>query len=439
MATASDLPAILGGDPCVTEDQTAANRWPVIAAEDEAAVLDVLRSGEISTNPVIRQLENDYAALTGMPYALAHANGTSALMAAFFALDLDPGDEILVPSATFWASVLPMAWMGIVPVFCESEPERLGIDPVDMENKITERTKAVVVVHLWGLPSKMTEIYEVTKRHGLKVIEDAAHAHGATWRNRQCGSLGDICIFSLQGDKLAPAGEGGVLLCREKDYFERAAMLGDITRIIELEGPSRRFAATSFGIKTRIAPLSAALGRTQLSRLMAQNRIRNDNIVSLSKRLEPLGIHTFLAPPHIERTYFEFIVRRDAERLKLPMPLLIAALRAEGCVVSAPRYPLLHEQPIFTEGHLARILRLPPDIPVREYRAEDLPRTRAVGADLIKLPSFPNASGALLDSYAEAFHRVCSRADEIMVSETAQKVARMLEQQQPDSVELRGV
>ena len=130
METAADeLPAILGGEPAVTLDQSEANRWPILTEEDEQAVLEVMRSGNITTHPAARELERDYAAFTGRKFALSHNNGTSALMASFFALGLKPGDEVLVPTATFWASVIPMLWLGAVPVFCESEPERLGLSP----------------------------------------------------------------------------------------------------------------------------------------------------------------------------------------------------------------------------------------------------------------------------------------------------------------------
>ncbi len=423
MAAPADLPAILGGPPAVMANQIEANRWPVLGEEDEQAVLRVLRDGNISTHPVIRELEADYARLAGVPHALAHCNGTAALLAAFFALDLRPGDEVLVPSATFWASVLPLVWMGAVPVFCESEPERLGIDPVDLERKVTERTRAIVVVHLWGMPSKMTEIFEVARRHELKIVEDAAHAHGAKWRGRPCGSLGDIGVFSLQGDKLAPAGEGGMLLCREDAYHERATMLGDITRILELDTPAQRFAATSFGIKTRIAPLSAALGRVQLAHLEERNARRNANLIYLSEKLEALGFHTFLAPDHIERTYFEFIIRCDGEGLGLPVELLVAALQAEGCQVAAPRYPLVHQQPFFTEGHFASVARLPPGLSVPRYDPEDLPVTIAGSRNLLRLPSFPQAERALLDLYAIAFEKVVTRAATIAASEAAQRFA----------------
>ena len=407
-----DLPAILGGAPAVIADPTEANRWPMLARDDEEAVLRILRDGNISTHPVIRELEQDYRELTGRKHALAHCNGTAALLAAFFALDLQPGDEILVPSATFWASVLPMLWTGAVPVFCESEPERLGIDPADMERKITPRTRAIVVVHLWGLPCRMTAIGDIARRHGLRIIEDASHAHGASWRGRPCGALGDISVFSLQGDKLAPGGEGGVLLTDDDALHERATCLGDITRIIELDSAARRFAATSFGIKTRIAPVSAAIARVQLRHLRERNARRNANLAYLSEKLEALGFHTFLAPSHIERTYFEDLIRYEAARIPLPLDMLLEALRAEGCEAALPRYPLIHQQPFFTEGHWRRVLRSErADLP--DYAQVRLPVTERANETMLKLPAFPNAGRELLDQYAHAFAKVVRHAEAI--------------------------
>jgi dTDP-4-amino-4,6-dideoxygalactose transaminase len=402
---------ILGGPISVTHDHEPVCRWPHFDAQDEQAILAVLRDGNVSTHPVIRELEQAYAARFKRRHAVAHCNGTAALHAAFFALNLQPGDEILVPSATFWASVLPMCWHGLVPVFCESEPQRLGIDPADMERRITPRTRAVVVVHLWGMPSKMSEIRAVAARHGLKIIEDASHTHGASWRDIPCGALGDISVFSLQGDKLAPGGEGGVLLCDDDACHERVLCLGDITRIIGLPGAARRFAATSFGIKTRIAPLSAALGRSQLAKLDEHNAQRNANHQRLSLALEALNFETFLPPPHIRRVYFEYIIRpRDPT---LPMELLIEGLQAEGCRVTQPRYPLLHQQPFFTEGHWRAVARLGEVHEVTDYRQLSLPATEAASQTLLRLPVFPNADNGLIDDYIEAFTKVIENREAI--------------------------
>ena len=385
----------------VTLDHEPATRWPVFDRDAEEAVLQILRDGNVSTHPVIRELEHDYAAFTGRRHALAHGNGTSALLAAFHALDLQPGDEVLVPTATFWASVLPMVWCGLVPVFCESELDTLGIDPEDMRRKITERTKAVVIVHLWGLPCKVDEIRRVCSEFDLRLIEDASHAHGAIDRGRPCGALGDISVFSLQGDKLAPAGEGGIFLTDDTDYWERAVGLGDITRIIELPGPARRFAATSMGIKTRIAPMSAALGRVSLRKLPEFNRVRNENHRWLSEHLERLGFDCFLPPAGVERVYFEFLIRhRDPA---FDTAGFMERLQRLGAQVRVPRYPLLHEQPFFRENHIAAIGRYPAGTQLPDYANIKFPQTEGENRRLVKLPNFCHPDQGLLEQYRAAF------------------------------------
>jgi dTDP-4-amino-4,6-dideoxygalactose transaminase len=409
----SKLPAILGGAPAVTLDHEPTIKWPDLGHEDENAVLQVIRDGNITTHPIIRELEREYCEFTGRKYALAHNNGTAVLLAAFHSLEIKPGDEILVPSATFWASVLPMLWVGAVPVFCDAEGERLGLDPSDLERKITDKTRAIVVVHLFGLPSKMTEIYKVAEKYNLKIIEDAAHGHGAYWRGKPCGSLGDISVFSLQGDKLAPAGEGGIFLTNNYEYYEKAVCLGDITRIIELQTPARRFAATSFGIKTRIAPMSAAIGINQLKKLKEHNTLRNKNHINLSNKLEKLGFHTFLAPEHIQRVYFEYLIQYDEETFSLPIDRLIEALNKEGCQVSVPRYPLLHQQPFFTEGFFKQILRLPDNSDLPSYTECSLPFTETTNEKLLKLPSFSGPDNGIIDQYAFAFEKIMNYARQI--------------------------
>ncbi len=379
-------------------------RWPRLGPEEEAAVRRVMRDGDISTHGVIRELEADYAAFSGRRFALAHNNGTAGLMAAFYALDLEPGDEILVPTATFWASVLPMLWFGLVPVFCESEPERLGLDPEDARRRITPRTKALVTVHLWGLPCKWTKLKALAQEFDLKVIEDASHAHGATWRGEPSGRLGDISVFSLQGDKLAPAGEGGVLLTDSEAYFERAVCLGDITRILELESPARRFAATSFGIKTRMAPVSAAIARVQLAKLEQHNRERNAIMQRLSLGLEELGFDCFLPPDHIKRVYFEFLIRsRDPEA---DPDAIVAGLQKLGCSAARPRYPLLHQQPFFTEGHFAKIGRFPAGCKLPEWGPGDFAATDRENRRLLRLPVIHGPDDGAVDELLEAFRRV---------------------------------
>ncbi len=397
--------AMDGGPKAVTVDQDEMLRWPIFTAEDEQAVLRVIRDGDLSTHHVARELEEDYANYFGMKYALSLCNGTLGLLSAFYALGLKPYDEVIVPSATWWASAVPLLWLGAIPIFAESEAERGGLDPEDVRKKINNRTKAIVVVHLWGMPSKMTELLAISKEFGIPIVEDASHAHGAIWRGQKCGTLGDISVFSLQGHKLAPAGEGGILLTNNREYFEQAALLGDIMRVLELDPEKRRFAGTTFGIKTRIASMSAAIARVQFRHLDVRNEERNRNIEYLSRKLEQLDFETFLAPAHIQRVYFEFLIRPRGRLESVNIDSLIAALQAEGCIVAPCRYPLLHQQPLFTEGHFAELARLSPD-QVPKYLATDLPRTARLNARMIRLPSFPRASEELLNQYVSAFRKV---------------------------------
>ena len=389
--------------PIVTLPQDAMLKWPHFTPDDESAVLRVMRDGNVSTHPVIQELEDDFRAFTGSRHAVAHCNGTTALMAAFHALGLEPGDEVLVPTATFWASVLPMIWCGLVPVFCESEAETLGPDPVDAEQRITPRTKAMVIVHLWGRPCKVAALREMADRHGLKIIEDASHAHGASVDAVPCGRFGEIAVFSLQGDKLVPAGEGGVFLTDDDEYARRALLLGDITRILRMPLPDMRFAATSFGIKSRIAPMSAALGRAMLARLPETNAVRNRNHHLLLDAIAPLGFEGFLPPPGTRRVWFEFIIRhRDPH---IDTGRLVSTLQNLGCRVGQPRYPLLHQQPFFTEGHWKTLGRYPAALDLPDISTQSFPHTESINGSLIRLPNFTHPDSApLVAQYAEAFH-----------------------------------
>jgi dTDP-4-amino-4,6-dideoxygalactose transaminase len=195
--------------------------------------------------------------------------------------------------------------------------------------------------------------------------------------------------------------------------MERAICLGDIVRIYELATPARRFAATSFGIKTRMAPLSAAVGRTQLAKLDRHNARRAANIEALGARLAPLGFETFPAPPGTTRVYFEHLVRYDPAHFDgLPVDALITALAAEGCEVTGPRYPLVHQQPFFTEGHWRRVARLAPGDHAG-WQPPDLPMSAAVQRNMLRLPTFPWAEPALIEQYAQAFEKVHAHASRL--------------------------
>ena len=388
-------------------------RWPQVGRDEINAINKIFKDANISTHPVIQDLEKAYCGRIGANYALAHNSGTSALMAAFWALDLKPGDQILVPTATFWASALPMMWHGLVPVFCESEETELGLDLEDVRKKWNPNVKAIVIVPLWGIPGNYGPMLEFAKEKNLLVIEDASHAHGATYKNQPVGSFGDISVFSLQGDKLAPAGEGGVLLTDNIEYYHKAMLLGDITRIVELETPDRRFAATSFGIKTRIAPVSAVIGLSSLQKLDERNAIRKANMERLSGALSEYGFNCYSDTQNWSRTYFEFVARPQISSLNvLSSKEWILALESEGCEVSKPRYPLLHEQPFFTEGAFKKVLRLE-ESECPEYFPEGFDQTRSVNEELIKFPCFTTSEDSVLEEYIAAIHKIGTSQKEV--------------------------
>jgi len=400
-----------GGEKSVKslpETQEAQTLWPQLGNAELASVNSLFEDANISTHKVIRELENAYRERIGLKYALAHNNGTSALMAAFWALDLKPGDQILVPTATFWASVVPMMWHGIVPVFCESEGVELGLDIEDVKAKWHPNVKAIVLVPLWGIPGNYEAILSFAKEKNLLIIEDASHAHGAQFKGKPVGSFGDISVFSLQGDKLAPAGEGGMLLTNNMEYYHRSMLLGDITRIFELETADRRFAATSFGIKTRISPVSASIGLNSLKKLDEKNAIRKSNMIRLSEALEIYGFDCYVDRITWSRTYFEFVARVqfNAKNI-LSVEEWVSALESEGCNVSKPRYPLLHEQPFFTEGAFKKVLRLADSL-CPTYTPGGFEKTRKLNHELIKFPCFTTSNTGLLEEYICAIHKVGS-------------------------------
>ncbi len=415
MTPTASKPAILGGPPAVTLPQKEANRWPIITNEDEQAVLEVLRSGELSVHPIVEELERAYRSWLGVEHAIAHCNGTSAIHAALHAFGIGPTDEVIVPSATWWASVMPVLHCGGIPVFAEAESECMGLDPDDVAAKITDRTRAIVVVHLFGMPSKMAELRRVADAHRLLILEDASHAHGASYDGRPVGTLADAAVFSMQANKLCPSAEGGMFVTSRGDLAEKVVRFGHYERLLGLEGsPNRRFAATGFGFKFRMSPLSAAVANVQLRHLAERNAVRNANCIELSRRLEALGLRCFLAPEGTERVYFEFLIGCPEETVGASARAVAKALQAEGALVGAPRYPLLHQQPVFTEGVWAKIARLDPtrhELPT--YDPAALPRTVAGNARLLKLPSFPRADRALLDQYALAFEKVIAHASDL--------------------------
>lgn len=236
---------------------------PTIGPRERELVLDALDSGWVSSiGKYIDRFEEEFARYCGTRYALAVSNGTTGLHLALAALGLGPGDEVIIPDLTFVATANAVAYTGATPVLADIDAETLCLDPVSVKALITPRTRAIIPVHLYGHPADMDALTEIADARGIAVIEDAAEAHGAEYRGRRVGGLGQCGVFSFYGNKVITTGEGGMLTTDDADFWQRAKRLRD-----HAMSPTRRYFHEERGFNYRITNLQAALGVAQLERI----------------------------------------------------------------------------------------------------------------------------------------------------------------------------
>ena len=236
---------------------------PVLAGNEKRYVLECLETGWISSiGRFISLFEDAFARYCEVPWAIACSNGTTALHLALAGLGTGPGDEVIVPTLTYVATANAVRYCGAQPVFADSEPCTMAIDPARIEERITPRTKGIVVVHLYGHPADMDPILEIARKHGLFVVEDAAEAHGALYRERKVGSLGNVATFSFYGNKIVTTGEGGMLTTGDADLSRRI-------RILRGQGmdPERRYWFPVVGYNYRMTNIAAAIGLAQMEQI----------------------------------------------------------------------------------------------------------------------------------------------------------------------------
>jgi dTDP-4-amino-4,6-dideoxygalactose transaminase len=252
-----------------------------IAVDDELvdAVLETVRSGWWSMGPRVEEFEREFAEFCSAPHAVAVANGTAALHLGLLGVGCGPGDEVIVPSLNFVAAANAIVHTGAEPVFCDIVgPDELNLDPADVEAAVGPRTKAVVVLHYAGVPCAMAEISEIAERHGLVIVEDAAHAPGASLRGRMCGTLGRVGCFSFFANKNLPLGEGGMIVTSDDDLAKQLRLLRS-HGMTTLTWDRHRGHASSYdvvlpGFNYRLDEVRAVLGLVQLRRLPEENAAR---------------------------------------------------------------------------------------------------------------------------------------------------------------------
>ncbi len=291
--------------------------WPVHTDDELHAVNNVLTSGCTNywTGSECREFEKEYALSVGTTYAIALMNGTVALEAALYALDIGPGDEVITSCRTFMASASCIVMRGATPILADVDINSQNITPDTIERCITPRTKAIIVVHLAGWPADMPEIMKLADQYHLKVIEDCAQAHGAAINNRQVGSWGDVGAFSFCQDKIiTTGGEGGMITTHNEDIWKKIWSFKDHGKNYDKiyyhkHPPGFRWLHDSFGTNWRMTEMQAAIGRIQLRKLPEWLKIRKKNAVILTKACEKIpSLRVITPPPNIIHAYYKYYV-----------------------------------------------------------------------------------------------------------------------------------
>jgi len=321
--------------------------WPVWDEEDAQAVADVVRSGKwFSGNGAKnREFAQEWAALHNAAYAVPSANGTVALEIAMRAAGVKAGDEVITSPYTFIATASSIVQINAVPVFADVDPATLNLDPAAAEAAITERTRAISVVHVAGCPADLDAFTDLARRRGLILIEDAAQAHLAEWKGRRVGAIGKAGTFSFQASKNLNAGEGGVVITDDEETFERAWSLSNCGRVREGGWYEHRALSGNY----RMTEFQAALLLSQMRRLPEQTRRRNENAQYLASQLSGIeGIQPLSRDPRItQHAYHLFIFRYEAEAFGgMSREDFVDALRAEGVPCSVGYSPL-YRSPAF--------------------------------------------------------------------------------------------
>ncbi len=412
--------AINGGPKSITVDWQP--EWPYVGREEFIAVNRILKARTLSLynrSGIIAEFEDSFAEYhrtsSYEPLVLSHNSGTSALHAAYFGLGLGPGDEAIVPTYTFLATVTPLLQCGVKPVFADVDASSLTIDPNSVLSRLSKHTKAIVVTHMWGHPADMRSLLYIAEKTGIPVVEDCSHAHGATIDGQKVGSFGSVACFSLEGHKAMTAGEGGVLMTSSRKVYERAVLLGHFGRrskdevaLADLSG----YTQTGFGHKYRMHPLGAAIALEQLRRLDSRNEIRRANLDLLAELLAPVrGVRPPSTPSNMTRGgWYGFKVRYVPDELPgVTISRYIDALRAEGVVIKRPGSPPLHNLPVFRlTRREARKLSLPwwNSLPYRQVMTYACPIAEEIYPTLLSLPTFSGDCAPIVREYAAAIDKV---------------------------------
>lgn len=390
--------------------------WPVIDKSVEQAIIKQLHESIsiYDDSGIFQKFEADFAKRHRMPYALLVNSGTSGLQSAYYSMMLRPGDEVICPVYTFHATVSPMMHFGLVPTMVDCDMYG-QIDPVLIEKAITNKTKAVIVTHMWGYTVDIERVRAICDKHSLALVEDCSHAHGATFGGRPIGSFGDISVWSLQGQKIITGGEGGMMLFKSKKHFERAVLYGHYNKRCkqQIEDDSlKAYSLTGAGLKLRASTLNTAMAQYYFTQIDRINTEKSQNAARLSRNVKLIdGVSILEQRPNSINSWYAQNIMYDEAVVGVPRERFVAALHAEGLAevdIPGSTGPI-HQEPLFNE---------PNAIFPHLYNSPLLNKNRAFeNAELfhskvIKLPVWTSA-GDVTDQYIEGINKVIANIHEL--------------------------
>ena len=346
-----------------------------IKPEIDAAIARVLESSQFVLGKEVAAFEEGFAAYCGASNAIGVNSGTSALHLALLAAGIGPGDEVITISFTFVATVAAIWYTGAKPIFVDIDPRSFTMDVSQIEAAITERTKAILPVHLYGQPADMDPIIEIARRHGLLVIEDAAQAHGAEYKGKRVGGIGDLGCFSFYpGKNLGAYGEGGMVTTNNPEYNRTVRMLRDW-------GAEKKYQHVLKGYNYRLEGLQGAILGVKLRYIEDWTQKRREHAAQYNQLLGAAGIRTPEEMPYARHVYHVYAIR-TSEREAVQQ-----ALQAQG-IQSGIHYPIpVHLLPAYAD---------------LGYQAGDFPHTEAAANEVLSLPMFAELSAEQIEQVSEA-------------------------------------
>lgn len=398
--------------------------WPPKGTKDEQEALGKQRNIDISIKGSagpIRELENKFKTFLDneVKYAITFNSGTSALLAAYFALGIDEGDEVIVPAFTYHAAISPLFILRAIPILADVDFKTWCIDPARIEEKITPRTKAITVVHQWGHPAEMDKILKIAKKYSLKILEDCSHAHGSKYKNKLVGTFGDIAIFSLQANKMLFAGEGGILVTNSNEYHNRAVLLGhyrDRSRDEIKDKFYQQFWFTGYGLKLRMSPYNAITAIYALKELKERIQTRGKALRYFSKQLSKFPEITtpFTAGyANMGAWYGYKPLYNSGKFYNIPRKKYIEIIAAEGVEVKEPQSDAISRLPLYTIKE-DKMFKDRKDKVV--YSPGEFPNAERLASEALSLPTFTDWPGSkkIIDQYIKAFKKVHDNYKELL-------------------------